>query len=75
MTATVRLNEKLEQRLDTLVQVLRKKKSDIIREAIEQYANSVEKTKKSKLQMAIEKTKESDRKEFNDFEGLTDDGL
>ena len=75
MTATVRLDEQLEQRLDNMVQILHKKKSEIIREAIEQYANSMEKAKKSKLQMAIEKTKDIDKKEFSDFEGTTDDGV
>ena len=75
MTATVRLDEQLEQRLDNMVQMLHKKKSEIIREAIEQYANSIEKAKKSKLQMAIEKTKDIDKKEFSDFEDTTDDGV
>jgi len=58
-----------------MVQMLHKKKSEIIREAIEQYANSIEKAKKSKLQMAIEKTKDIDKKEFSDFEDTTDDGV
>ena len=75
MTATVRLDEKLETRLNNIAQKLHKKKSEIIREAIEQYANSVEKAKKSKLQRAIEKTKEIDKKEFKDFDGTTDDGM
>jgi predicted DNA-binding protein len=58
-----------------MAQTLHKKKSEIIREAIEQYANSMEKAKKSKLQMAIEKTKDIDKKEFSDFEDTTDDGV
>lgn len=75
MTATVRLNERLENRLNNIAQMLHKKKSEVIREAIEQYANSVEKAKKSKLQRAIEKTKDIDKKEFSDFEGTIDDGM
>lgn len=75
MTATVRLDEKLEHRLNNIARMLHKKKSEVIREAIEQYANSVEKAKKSRLQMAIEKTKDIDKKEFSDFEGTTDDGI
>lgn len=75
MTATVRLDEKLEMRLNNIAKMLHKKKSDVIREAIEQYANTIEKAKKSKLQIAIEKTKEIDREEFSDFEGTTDDGM
>jgi predicted transcriptional regulator len=75
MTATVRLDEKLENRLNSIAQMLHKKKSEIIREAIEQYANSVEKAKKTKLQISIEKTKDIDKKEFKEFEGTTYDGI
>ena len=75
MVATVRLDEKLEQRLHNLVNILHKKKSEIIRDALEEYANSVEKAKKSKLQIAIEKTKDIDKKEFKDFEGTINDGM
>ena len=75
MTATVRLDDKLEHRLNKIAQMLHKKKSEVIREAIEQYANSIEKAKNSKLQKAIEKTKEIDKKEFSDFEGTIDDGM
>ena len=75
MTATVRLDEKLEDRLNNIAKMLHKKKSEVIREAIEQYANSVEKVKKSKIQRAIEKTKDIDKKEFSDFEGTIDDGM
>ena len=67
MTATVRLDEKLEFKLNNLANTLHKKKSDIIREAIEQYVSSAEKEKKFKVQMAIEKTKDIDKKEFSNF--------
>lgn len=75
MTATVRLDEKLEKRLNSIAQILHKKKSTIIREAIEQYADSIEKAKKSRLQMAIEKTQKIDKNEFAYFEGTTYDGM
>ena len=67
MTVTVRLEEKLESKLNNLANTLHKKKSVIIREAIEQYVNNVE-AKKSKMQLAIGKTKDIDKKEFSDFE-------
>ena len=67
MTVTVRLDEKLESKLNNLANALHKKKSVIIREAIEQYVNNVE-AKKSKMQLAIGKTKDIDKKEFSDFE-------
>ena len=75
MTATVRLDEKLAFKLNSLANTFQKKKSDIIREAIEQYVNSVEKVKKSKLQMVIEKTKNIDKKEFSYFEDTINDGM
>jgi predicted transcriptional regulator len=40
MTATVRLDDKLEHRLNKIAQMLHKKKSEVIREAIEQYRKS-----------------------------------
>ena len=72
MTVTVRLDEKLESKLNNLANALHKKKSVIIREAIEQYVNNVE-AKKSKMQLAIEKTKDIDKKEFSDFEDTIND--
>ena len=75
MTATVRLDEKLKFKLNDLANTLHKKKRDIIREAIEQYVNSVENAKKSKMQLAIEKTKDIDKKEFSDFEDTINDGM
>jgi predicted DNA-binding protein len=51
------------------------KKNDIIREVIEQYVNSIEKAKKSKMQLAIEKTKDIDKKEFSDFEDTINDSM
>ena len=75
MTATVRLDEKLELKLNNLVNTLHKNKSDIIREAIEQYISSVEKAKKSKIQLAIKKTKDIDKKEFSDFEDTINNSM
>ncbi len=75
MTATVRLDEKLEKRLDALTASLHKKKSEVIREAIEFYAQNVENTKQSKILQAVEKTKDIDKQEFKDFDEVADDGL
>ena len=75
MTATVILNDTLDNRLNNIAQMLHKKKSEVIIEAIEQYANNVEKARKLKLQRAIEKTKDIDKQEFKDFKGTTDDGI
>ncbi|MBD3808869.1 MAG: CopG family transcriptional regulator [Epsilonproteobacteria bacterium] len=75
MTATVRLDDGLEDKLSRLSVILNKKKSDIIRDAISFYAAAIEKDKKSRILKAIEKTKDTDKNEFNDFEGTFDDGI
>ena len=75
MTATVRLDEVLELKLERMAKTLHKKKSDIIRDAIEFYATSVESHKKSRILLAVEKTKALDKELSNHFEGTLHDGL
>jgi len=75
MTATVRLNDELSEKLETLSEVLHKRKSDIIREAITLYAESVEKNKRSRIRSAVAKVKEADSTLYHDFEESIDDGL
>ena len=75
MTATVRLDDTLENTLNKLSTVLHKKKSDVIREAISFYAKSIDKKKKSRILKAIEKTKIADNAEIKDFESTLNDGI
>ena len=75
MTATVRLDEALELKLERIAKTLRKKKSDVIRDAIEFYASSVESHKKSRILLAVEKTKEADKAVYESVEGTLNDGL
>jgi predicted transcriptional regulator len=75
MVATVRLDDALESKLNNLASTLHKKKSDVIREAIEYYAKSIEKNKKSRILKAVEKTKNADKAAYEDFEGTLSDGL
>jgi len=75
MTATVRLDDALEDTLNKLSHTLHKKKSDVIREAISYYAINIEKTKKSRILKAIEKTKDIDKSEHISMEGTLNDGL
>lgn len=75
MTATVRLDEALEIKLERIAKTLRKKKSDVIRDAIEYYATSVESEKKSRILLAVEKTKEADKALYKDVVGTLNDGL
>jgi predicted transcriptional regulator len=75
MTATVRLDKSLEEKLDFISQSLHKKKSDIIREAISFYADSIQNSQKSRILNAVAKTKDADKTENSEFEGTLDDGL
>lgn len=75
MTATVRLDKSLEEKLDFISQTLHKKKSDIIRDAISYYAQSIENSKKNRILKAVAKTKEADCAENGAFEGTLYDGL
>lgn len=75
MTATVRLDNTLEKKLDNLSKVLHKKKSDVIREAIDFYSNSIENNKKLRIKKAVEKTKLLDKKEYQFLEGTLNDDI
>ncbi|MFA6187686.1 MAG: CopG family transcriptional regulator [Sulfuricurvum sp.] len=74
MTATVRLDKSLEDKLDFISQTLHKKKSDIIRDAISYYADSIQNSKKSRMLKAVAKTKDADKTENRIFDGTLDDG-
>lgn len=73
--ATVRLNDELEKTLNSVAKSLHKKKSDIIREAILFYAKSLESSKKSRLQNAINKTSKHDFNEYKNMENTLNDGI
>ena len=75
MIATVRLDDALEKTLEALSSKLHKKKSDIIREAITFYANNIDKNKKNKLLYAVKKTKNADKRIYEEMEGTLNDGI
>jgi predicted DNA-binding protein len=75
MIATVRLSNEIENTLLELSNVLQKRKSDVIRDAIEFYAKNIKKDKKTRMINAINKTKNIDKKEFSDFDGVVNDGM
>lgn len=75
MTATVRLDDTLEKTLETLSTTLHQKKSDIIRDAITFYAQSLETNKKNRLHSAIEKTKDADKRLYAQMEDTLNDGI
>ena len=75
MITTVRLDDTLEKTLETLSSKLHKKKSDVIREAIAFYANNLNKTKTNRLLAAVEKTKNADKRIYEEMEGTLNDGI
>lgn len=75
MTATVRLDKTLEDKLEFIAQSLHKKKSDIIRDAISYYAQSIQSSQKNRILKAVAKTKDADKQDNYAFEGTLDDGL
>jgi predicted DNA-binding protein len=75
MIATVRLNSELEEVLNSISSKLHKKKSDVIREAISYYADSLEQKHKTRMQKAVSKTMKSDFKEYKSMEESLEDGL
>ncbi|NPA81108.1 MAG: ribbon-helix-helix protein, CopG family [Epsilonproteobacteria bacterium] len=75
MVATVRLDENLENKLNNLAKILNKKKSDVVREAINYYAKAVENEKKSRIAKAVEKTKVKDFEIYKEYEGTLNDSL
>jgi predicted DNA-binding protein len=75
MVATVRLSNELEEILNSLAKNFHKKKSDIIREAIEFYAKDVKNRQKSRMQKAMSKCSQSDGKVYKKLEESLDDTL
>lgn len=75
MIATVRLNAELEETLNSVAKSLHKKKSDIIREAILFYAESLENSKKNRMKNAIKKTSKNDFDEYKNMEDTLNDGI
>ena len=75
MTATVRLDESLEKKLTSLATNLHKKKSDVIRDAINFYAKSIENSNKNRILNAVNKTAHADTCELQELEGTINDGL
>jgi predicted DNA-binding protein len=75
MTATVRLDDNIEEKLNKLSLTLHKKKSDVFIEAISFYFLNIENSKKNRILNAVNKVKDSDKKEYNSFEGTISDGI
>jgi len=75
VVATVRLNDELEELLNSISKRFHKKKSDVIREAIRFYAQDLQKNRKTRMQKAMSKTMKEDYKVYKELEDGLSDGL
>ena len=75
MVTTVRLNKERDNKLSQIAEILHKKKSDVMREALDHYAEYVLDKKREKFKNVIDKVKQADLKEYKGYEGTIDDGL
>ena len=75
MVTTVRLDERREKMLKEIAQKLHRKKSEIIREAIDFYAEHVLVERRKRMESAVKKVGTADAREAAKLEGTLDDGL
>jgi predicted transcriptional regulator len=75
MMATVRLDEEHEKKLKEAAAFLHKKKSEILREALDFYVDHIFSEKRRRILSAVEKVKTADRSENERWNGAAGDGL
>ncbi len=76
VTVTVRLDEAHdEKKLKGVVALLQKKKSEILREALDFYVDHILSQKRRRILAALEKVNAADKKENEDWEATLHDGL
>lgn len=75
MVATVRLDDAHKSKLEKVAALQHKKKSDVLRDALDYYADYVLNAKKRRILKAVEKVKGADALEAKALEGTLNDGL
>lgn len=75
MVATVRLDDVHEIKLSKVAALLHKKKSEVLRDALDYYADYVLNEQKRRMLKVVEKVKEADASESKALEGTLGDGL
>ncbi len=75
MTTTVRFDEKRVEILEKMTTMLHKKKSEVIREALDYYAAHVLNSRDRRIAEAVKKVAEADAKEMKIWDETVDDGL
>jgi len=75
MVTTVRLDQSQEEKLAEIAALLHKKKSEVLRDALDYYAEYVLSRKKAYFKKIIDKVKEADLEAYKTYEGTIDDAL
>jgi len=75
MVATVRLDKERERMLEEMAKKLHRKKSEILREALDYYARHVLNERQKRMEAAVSKVCEADKKESRALNGTLSDGL
>ncbi len=75
MAAIVQLDEPHEELLNKVAKTLQKKKSEVVKEALDYYAQHVLDTKSRRLRQAALRVKDAEKEEAILWEGTFGDGL
>lgn len=75
MITTVRFDEERAKMLDRMTTLLHKKKSEIIREALDYYAAHVLHSRERRIAEAVKKVSKADAEEMKTWDVTVDDGL
>ena len=75
MVTTVRFDSDRAEKLEKMTALLHKKKSEIIREALDYYASYVLQNRKHRIVEAAKKVSKADAKELENWEITIHDGL
>ena len=75
MVTTVRLDKERERLLEEMAKKLHRKKSEVLREALDYYAQHVLNERKRRMEEAVSKVCKADAEEAGAWEGTVGDGL
>ena len=75
MATTGRLDKLLEEKLVKIADVLHKKKSEVLQDALDYYAEYVISQKKVHFKKIVDKVKEADFEAYKTYEGMIDDAF
>ncbi|WP_187647259.1 ribbon-helix-helix protein, CopG family [Nitrosophilus labii] len=75
MILTVRIDDDINILLEDITRSFKKTKSEIVREALNNYLKEIKHNKEEKIKKAIDKCAKKDMKVYRDFEGILDENL